>query len=116
MLRRTGQDDIKLEAFNGDENSRENSVEYYKSAESYTINHPFPQAGTIQNLGLKPSAYSQEELNGLCRKAFEDWVKYWITKDDCPAGSARPHMGPGPGIPSYAEPYGTLSEFTDLDK
>jgi hypothetical protein len=86
-------------------------LEYYKSTEPYTINHSFPQAGIINNLGIRPSGYSQAELNDHCQAAFEDWVKYWITETDCPPGSARPHLGPGPGLPSYAEPYCTWSEF-----
>jgi len=84
---------------------------YYKSTDAYTINHPFPQAGIIHNFGVRPDIYTQEEMNAQTQKAFEDWVKYWITETNCPEGSARPHMGPGPGLPSYAEPYGTLSEF-----
>ncbi len=86
-------------------------LEYYKSKNNYTINHPFPQADIIKNLGIRPTNYSQEEMNGQCQKAFEDWVKYWITQTNCPADSARPHLGPGPGLPYYAEAYGTWSEF-----
>lgn len=86
-------------------------LEFYKAKENYTINYPFPQAEIFKNNGVKPTVYSQEEMNAHCQKAFEDWVKYWITTDNCPAGSARPHMGPGPGILFYAEPYGTISEF-----
>jgi hypothetical protein len=86
-------------------------LEYYKSPGAYTINFPFPQAGIITNFGIRPSLYTQAQMNAQCVAALEDWVKYWITETNCPAGSARPHMGPGPGLPSYAEAYGTLSEF-----
>ena len=79
--------------------------------DSYTISHPFPQANIITNLGIRPDRYSQAEMNAQCRQAFNDWVKYWITTNNCPPGSARPHLGPGPGLPYYAEPYGTMSEF-----
>ena len=78
---------------------------------NYTINHPFPQADIISNFGIRPNNYSQAEMNAQCLKAFNDWVKYWITTNNCPPGSARPHLGPGPGIPYYAEPYGSMSEF-----
>lgn len=86
-------------------------TDYYKSEETYTINYPFPQAGKINTQGCKPTIHSREDMNRECQKAFEAWVTCWITEDGCPAESARPHMGPGPGIPYYAEPYGTLSEF-----
>jgi hypothetical protein len=86
-------------------------LSYYTSKDTYAIHYPFPQAGIIENPGFKPTVYSQEEMNGHCQNAFEEWVTYWITEDGCPKGSARPHIGPGPGIPYYAEPYGTLSEF-----
>ena len=85
--------------------------EFYRSNDNYTIHHPFPQAEIIKNRGIRPAVYDQAEMNAHCQKAFEDWVKYWITTDNCPAGSARPHMGPGPSLPFYAEPYGTISEF-----
>ncbi len=86
-------------------------LSYYKSAEPYAINHPFPQAEVFNNNGIRPSGYTRDEMNAQCQQAFEDWVKYWITETDCPPGSARPHLGPGPGLPSYAEPYCTWSEF-----
>jgi hypothetical protein len=86
-------------------------LEFYKSKDSYMINHPFPQAGIIHNFGVRPDIFTQNEMNAQCQEAFEDWVKYWVTDTGCPPGSVRPHMGPGPGILFYAEPYGTISEF-----
>ncbi len=87
-------------------------LEYYKSAETYTINYPFPHAGSFSNNGIRPSRYTQAQMNARCQAALEDWVKNWVTETDCPPGAARHHLGPGPGLPSYAEPYCSWSEFT----
>jgi len=102
-----------IASFAGARGAVTHELAYYKSTENYKINYPFPQSGKIKNLGVRPMVYSQEQMNAHCQKAFEDWVKYWITESNCPAGSARPHMGPNSSaIPYYGEAYGTLSEFT----
>ncbi len=100
-----------IDAFPGANRVATHDLGYYKSGESYTIRYPFPQAGKTAGYGLRPATHSQAEMNGHCQNAFEDWVRFWVTETGCAAGSARPHMGPGPGIPYYGEPYGTLSEF-----
>ncbi len=35
-------------------------LEYYKSKDNYTINHPFPQAGIINNLGIRRDRRKQD--------------------------------------------------------
>lgn len=85
--------------------------DHYKLAEPYAIHHPFPQAGITRTHGLRPSIFTQAELNAHAQRAFEDWVEHWITPTDCPPGAVRPHLGPGPGLLYYTEPYGTISEF-----
>ena len=86
-------------------------LDHYKLAEPYTIRHPFPQAGITRTHGLRPSKFTQGEMNAHAQRAFEQWVEHWITASDCPPGAVRPHLGPGPGLLFYAEPYGTISEF-----
>lgn len=86
-------------------------LEYYKLAEPYIVHHPFPQARITRTHGLRPTVFSQQEMNTHAQRAFEQWVEHWITTSDCPAGAVRPHMGPGPGLLFYSEPYGTISEF-----
>ncbi len=86
-------------------------LSYYQSADEYPIKFPFPHAGSFRNNGIKPDVHTQAEMNARCQRAFEDWVRYWVTETDCPAGAARHHLGPGPGLPSYAEPYCSWSEF-----
>jgi endo-1,4-beta-D-glucanase Y len=86
-------------------------LEHYKVAEPYTIHHPFPQAGITRTYGLRPTVFTQREMNAHAQHAFEEWVEHWITDSNCPPGAVRPHMGPGPGLLYYSEPYGTISEF-----
>ena len=86
-------------------------LDHYKLAEPYTIRHPFPQAGITRTHGLRPSKFTQGEMNAHAQRAFEQWVEHWITASDCPPGAVRPHLGPGPGLLFYSEPYGTISEF-----
>ncbi len=86
-------------------------LDHYKLAEAYPIHHPFPQAGITPTHGLRPSVFTQREMNAHAQRAFEEWVEYWITDSDCPPGAVRPHLGPGPGLLFYTEPYGTISEF-----
>jgi len=86
-------------------------LDHYKLAEPYAIHHPFPQAGITRTHGLRPSVFTQREMNAHAQQAFEEWVEHWITDSDCPPGAVRPHLGPGPGLLFYSEPYGTISEF-----
>jgi hypothetical protein len=86
-------------------------LEHYKLAQPYAIHHPFPQAGITPTYGVRPSVFTQPEMNAHAQQAFEQWVEYWITDTDCPPGAVRPHLGPGPGLLFYTEPYGTISEF-----
>ncbi len=86
-------------------------LDYYKLAQPYAIHHPFPQAGITRTYGLRPTVFTQREMNAHAQQAFEQWVEHWITDSDCPPGAVRPHMGPGPGLLYYSEPYGTISEF-----
>ncbi len=86
-------------------------LDHYKLAEAYTIHHPFPQAGITRTHGLRPSVFPQGEMNAHAQRAFEEWVEHWITDSDCPPGAVRPHLGPGPDLLFYTEPYGTISEF-----
>lgn len=87
------------------------SLSHYKLAEPYTIHHPFPQAGITRTHGVRPSVFTQAELNAHAQQAFKEWVEHWITDSDCPPGAVRPHLGPGPNLLYYTEPYGTISEF-----
>lgn len=86
-------------------------LDHYKPAQPYTIRHPFPQAGLTRTHGLRPTVFTQAQMNAHAQQAFEQWVEHWITESDCPPGAVRPHMGPGPGLLYYTEPYGTISEF-----
>lgn len=86
-------------------------LEHYRLAEPYAIHHPFPQAGITPTHGLRPSVFTQREMNAHAQQAFEEWVEHWLTESDCPPGAIRPHLGPGPGLLFYTEPYGTISEF-----
>ena len=69
----------------------------------------FPRAGDYP-FGIRPDAVSQDAMNQDCLKAYEAFVKEFITSDGCPPGAAyRVHLG-NAVVFEGTEPRDTYSE------